>query len=101
MQFDKDKFHLVYFEAFLEEYNEEVDYAEYSRVEPRWEWKRFIRVESFRDLKEAFERAAELLWTADYDDHVEILGIFRGNEMIYSRADVVRIANEIHQEVTA
>jgi len=94
VKFDRDRFHLVYFEAFLEEYNEEVDYAEYSRVEPRWEWRKHIKIESFENLKEAFERAAELLWIAEYDYRVEILGIFKGDEMIHDPKEVVELADD-------
>ncbi len=102
MQFDRDKFHLVYFEAFLEEYYEEVDYAEYSRVEPRYEWKKHLKIESFDGEREAFERAAELLWLVDYDHHIDFLGIFKGDVMVYNSREVNKIADEIHlQEVTA
>jgi len=104
VRLDGDGFHLIYLEAFLEEYSEEVDYAEYSRVEPRWEWRKHLRIESFDSLDNALERAAELLWTAEYDYRVEILGIFRGDEMIYDKKEVMELSDDYlptHVGVTA
>ena len=94
MQFDRDRFHLVYFEVFLEEYWETVDFGEYDRDILRHEWKRFIRVESFENLKEAIEKAADLLQLVDYDHDIEFIGIFEGDKMIYGRKWVTELAND-------
>ncbi|AIY91131.1 hypothetical protein [Geoglobus acetivorans] len=101
MQFDRWKYYLIYIEEFLEEYWETVDYSEYSRDEPRYEWKSFIKVEECRYVEDAFEIAWDLLNSIDYDHRITFIGIFKGDKMLYDSKDVVRIANEVHQEVTA
>jgi len=97
MNLDKDKIHLIYFEEHLEEWVETVDYAEYSRDEPRWGWRRYIKVEEFDNVKEAIERAAELLERVDYDFNVKFVGLFKGNELLYGPRYIESEVQEINQ----
>ena len=76
---------LVYIEKFLEEYLEEVDYAEYSRIEPRYDWNVYLKIEEYESLKEIIERVRELFECEDYDYEIEIIGVFNDkNKRIYT-----------------
>lgn len=86
-------FRLVYFEKFLTEYWEEVDYPDFSRAEPRWKWETYLKIEDFEDASDAIKRAGELMQMIDYDHDIVILGIFKEGKMVYS-PDIVRLYAE-------
>lgn len=94
-EFDSNKFYLIYFEEHLEEWWETVDYTEYSRDELRWDWEKFIRIEEFDDLREAFHRAAELSSSVDYDYIIHFIGLFKGGKLLYGPKYIDRVIYEL------